>query len=163
MTESATFPFPLDSGQYGTSARAAVPMAAAEVQVGDIVLLADCATRVTRVSRGPTRLGDAVYIQGDYNITRFTREMLMVIPADRRAESYAAEEMAARAVRPEGTACERCGAVVSGSHYHCGECDSPDLTGMWGHRVGHHYINGKWRTDPRGLHHCTPADCELHP
>jgi hypothetical protein len=61
--------------------------------------------------------------------------------------------------------CERCGINLkyTGSHYHCGGCDSDDVTSMMGHHMSGHLINGKWvKTE---FHHCrltTTGECELN-
>lgn len=39
--------------------------------------------------------------------------------------------------------CERCGEWVRGSHYHCGTCDSSELTSMMGHYWRD--ADGTWR------------------
>lgn len=59
--------------------------------------------------------------------------------------------------------CERCGIKPTGSHYHCGGCDSTDTTSMYGHHVGMHVVDGKIvKTE---FHHCTlhliDGECEL--
>lgn len=61
--------------------------------------------------------------------------------------------------------CERCNMNLkyTGSHYHCGACDSNDVTSMMGHHTSIHIVNGKI-TDV-GFHHCTKnrggTVCEL--
>lgn len=60
--------------------------------------------------------------------------------------------------------CERCGNPITGSHWHCGGCDSTDTTSMYGHHVGMHVVDGKIvKTE---FHHCTlnrfpGGECEL--
>lgn len=53
--------------------------------------------------------------------------------------------------------CDTCGELVSGSHYHCGGCDSTDTTGMYGHHTEFCRVTKTRRT----FHHCAPASCEL--
>lgn len=61
--------------------------------------------------------------------------------------------------------CERCGMNLrwAGSHYHCGGCDSKDVTSMYGHHSSGHYVSGKWVEV--GFHHCTMrtlGECEFN-
>jgi len=54
--------------------------------------------------------------------------------------------------------CERCGAIYAGSHYHCGACDSLDVTGMYGHHTAWCKRTGKHEE----FHHCGPnGACDL--
>jgi hypothetical protein len=56
--------------------------------------------------------------------------------------------------------CERCGEVLyGGSHYHCGGCDSTDVTSSYGHHSSGHFRDGKWVKT--GFHHCPPGPCAL--
>lgn len=42
--------------------------------------------------------------------------------------------------------CERCEQTLfGGSHYHCGNCDSPEVTSMYGHHHSVHYSQPKGR------------------
>lgn len=60
--------------------------------------------------------------------------------------------------------CDRCGINLrwAGSHYHCGGCDSKDVTSMYGHFVGAHWVNGK--AIKAEHHHCLASrggKCDL--
>lgn len=55
--------------------------------------------------------------------------------------------------------CERCGQQYGGTHYHCGVCDSPEVTSMYGHYHSGHWVEGKWvKTEPH--YRCDPKNCE---
>ena len=51
--------------------------------------------------------------------------------------------------------CDRCGRNLkySGSHYHCGGCDSLEATSSYGHHTSIHIVNHK--ITEVGFHHCT--------
>lgn len=53
--------------------------------------------------------------------------------------------------------CDRCGQTYGGSHYHCGGCDSLDVTGSY----GHHTTFCKRTRSNREFHHCGPDGCAL--
>ena len=65
---------------------------------------------------------------------------------------------------PPKQKCERCGQTLfGGSHYHCGNCDSPEVTSMYGHHHSVHYRltsgGGKWV--PVEAHFtCDPGACD---
>lgn len=53
--------------------------------------------------------------------------------------------------------CPTCRETVSGSHYHCGGCDSVAPTSMYGHHQSICKVTGR----NEGLHHCGPdGDCD---
>jgi ribosomal protein S27AE len=58
---------------------------------------------------------------------------------DENGESTRTQDM----LNPE---CDRCGErLYGGSHYHCGQCTSTDVTSMLGH-----YVNGRMTCKERG-------------
>ena len=60
---------------------------------------------------------------------------------------------------PGWPTCERCGQQYGGSHYHCGNCDSTEVTSMYGHSHTGHWVGSKFVKT--GLHFsCDPGACE---
>lgn len=51
----------------------------------------------------------------------------------------------------------RQGGPQMGSHYHCGRCLGPEITGMY----GHHTTYCKITKTQREFHGCCPNACEL--
>jgi hypothetical protein len=80
---------PMDFNGYAPVARPAIRLTAAEVQVGDILLLDSFVTKVTAIEKKILMAPSwyALHIQGSYSIIRFPHETLSVIRPDVPQES----------------------------------------------------------------------------